>query len=91
MAGFESMDQMDMLHDGLEDGAAEGIDNAMGDGMDDGMGDGLGDEMDLDDSKPITEEDAWTVIAAHFQEKGLVSQQLESYDGFITSTLQVCH
>lgn len=89
MIGLEGIDQMELLH-GLEDGTGEGMDDGMGDGMDDGMGDGLDEEeMDLEDSKPITEEDAWTVIAAHFQEKGLVSQQLESYDGFITSTLQV--
>lgn len=37
----------------------------------------------------ITSEDAWTVISANFQEKGLVRQQLDSFDMFMTSTMQV--
>lgn len=41
------------------------------------------------DSEPITEEDAWTVVAAHFQERGLVGQQLDSFDNFMTTTMQV--
>ncbi len=42
------------------------------------------------DEDPITEEDAWTVISANFQEKGLVRQQLDSFDMFMTTTMQVC-
>lgn len=38
----------------------------------------------------ITEEDAWTVISAHFGERGLVGQQLDSFDYFMTTTMQVC-
>lgn len=38
---------------------------------------------------PITEEDAWTIISAHFQERGLVGQQLDSFDNFMTATMQV--
>lgn len=41
-----------------------------------------------DDSQSITPEDCWTVITSFFQEKGLVSQQLDSFDEFIESTIQ---
>lgn len=36
----------------------------------------------------ITSEDCWTVISVFFHEKGLVSQQLDSFDEFIESTIQ---
>ncbi|CDK29229.1 unnamed protein product [Kuraishia capsulata CBS 1993] len=36
----------------------------------------------------ITTEDCWTVISAFFEEKGLVSQQLESFDEFIETAIQ---
>ena len=47
--------------------------------------------QDLDgyDAGPISEEDAWTAISAHFQERGLVGQQLDSFDCFLTTTMQV--
>lgn len=44
---------------------------------------------DTKGSEPITEEDAWKVISAHFHERGLVSQQLDSFDVFMTNTMQV--
>lgn len=51
-----------------------------------------GDEMMLDpdslDSLPVTQEDAWAVISAYFEEKGLVRQQLDSFDEFIQNTMQ---
>ncbi|KAI5961800.1 RPB2 [Candida margitis] len=40
------------------------------------------------DSQSITPEDCWAVISSFFQEKGLVSQQLDSFDEFIESTIQ---
>ncbi|KAF4210229.1 hypothetical protein CNMCM8980_004545 [Aspergillus fumigatiaffinis] len=36
----------------------------------------------------ITSEDCWTVISSFFDTKGLVSQQLDSFDEFISSTMQ---
>lgn len=36
----------------------------------------------------ITAEDCWTVISSFFNEKGLVSQQLDSFDEFIETTIQ---
>ena len=36
----------------------------------------------------ITSEDCWTVISSFFEAKGLVSQQLDSFDEFISSTMQ---
>ena len=43
-----------------------------------------------DDKKEeeITQEDAWAVISAYFEEKGLVRQQLDSFDEFIQNTMQ---
>ncbi|KAK9814090.1 hypothetical protein WJX72_000515 [[Myrmecia] bisecta] len=36
----------------------------------------------------ITQEDAWAVISAFFEEKGLVRQQLDSFNEFINSNMQ---
>lgn len=41
-----------------------------------------------DDEDEITQEDAWAVISAYFEEKGLVRQQLDSFDEFIQNTMQ---
>jgi len=41
-----------------------------------------------DDENEITQEDAWAVISAYFEEKGLVRQQLDSFDEFIQNTMQ---
>ena len=40
------------------------------------------------DEEEITQEDAWAVISAYFEEKGLVRQQLDSFDEFIQNTMQ---
>ena len=50
---------------------------------------GLGDdvEMSLDDQE-ITQEDAWVVINAFFEKRGLVKQQLDSFDQFIVTSIQ---
>lgn len=37
---------------------------------------------------PIEGKDSWTVISAYFAEKGLVRQQLDSFNEFVTSTMQ---
>jgi DNA-directed RNA polymerase II subunit RPB2 len=49
--------------------------------------DAEGDYYDEDDSL-ITAEDCWTVITSFFDTKGLVSQQLDSYDEFTRNTIQ---
>ncbi|ELA46495.1 hypothetical protein VCUG_02039 [Vavraia culicis subsp. floridensis] len=36
----------------------------------------------------ITEEDCWTAISSHFDQYGLVRQQLDSFDEFIETTMQ---
>ncbi|CAL5387704.1 unnamed protein product [Camellia sinensis] len=41
-----------------------------------------------EDEDEITQEDAWAVISAYFEEKGLVRQQLDSFDEFIQNTMQ---
>lgn len=43
---------------------------------------------DDDEEDEITQEDAWAVISAYFEEKGLVRQQLDSFDEFIQNTMQ---
>lgn len=48
-------------------------------------------DIDPQDARDFEEEDSWTVIAAHFHERGLVGQQLDSFDNFMTSTMQVSH
>ncbi|RNJ53183.1 DNA-dependent RNA polymerase II [Verticillium nonalfalfae] len=49
-------------------------------------------EFDYDgyeeDDASITPEDCWTVISSFFDSKGLVSQQVDSFDEFTTSTVQ---
>lgn len=47
-----------------------------------------GDEEYDDEEEEITQEDAWAVISAYFEEKGLVRQQLDSFDEFIQNTMQ---
>ncbi|XP_013632372.1 PREDICTED: DNA-directed RNA polymerase II subunit 2-like [Brassica oleracea var. oleracea] len=41
-----------------------------------------------DEEEEITQEDAWAVISAYFEEKGLVRQQLDSFDEFIQNSMQ---
>ncbi|KAJ3281968.1 DNA-dependent RNA polymerase II [Borealophlyctis nickersoniae] len=40
------------------------------------------------DEEDITQEECWAVINQYFEEKGLVSQQLDSFDEFINNTMQ---
>jgi DNA-directed RNA polymerase II subunit RPB2 len=42
----------------------------------------------VDDPNEVTTEDCWVVISAFFKEKGLVSQQLDSFDEFIHTSIQ---
>ena len=47
-----------------------------------------GDDVLLDEAQEIDHEDAWSVIQSFFEEKGLVRQQLDSFDEFIMNTMQ---
>jgi DNA-directed RNA polymerase II subunit RPB2 len=50
-----------------------------------------GDEEDLgmeEEEEIITQEDCWSVISAFFRERGLVSQQLDSFNEFVQNTMQ---
>lgn len=40
------------------------------------------------EDEEITQEDCWTVISCFFAEKGLVRQQLDSFDEFVQNTMQ---
>ncbi|GAA5911410.1 hypothetical protein JCM6882_004993 [Rhodosporidiobolus microsporus] len=41
-----------------------------------------------DEAEIITQEDCWTVIAAYFADKTLVSQQIDSFNEFVNNTMQ---
>lgn len=41
-----------------------------------------------DEDTELTSEDSWAIISLFFNEKGLVSQQLDSFDEFIETTIQ---
>jgi DNA-directed RNA polymerase II subunit RPB2 len=43
---------------------------------------------DDEDNEDITQEDCWTVISSFFMEKGLVRQQLDSFDEFVQNSMQ---
>jgi hypothetical protein len=56
-------------------------------------GDTTGDEGEFGGGsmeEEIAQEDAWVVISAFFDEKGLVRQQLDSFDHFLEIGLQEC-
>jgi DNA-directed RNA polymerase II subunit RPB2 len=53
-----------------------------GDAFDDGP------EYLEQDQEEIQQEDAWAVIHSFFDEKGLVRQQLDSFDEFVSNTIQ---
>jgi DNA-directed RNA polymerase II subunit RPB2 len=45
-------------------------------------------DYDYQEEEEITQIDCWTVITSFFDEKGLVGQQIESFDEFIQNTIQ---
>lgn len=45
-------------------------------------------EDDEEELNEITQEDCWTVITSFFDQKGLVRQQLDSFDEFVQNTMQ---
>lgn len=81
--GYDDMED----YDGVADGGV-GVEGVEGVGEDEeydpDAGYGAGDMMDEDELDPleedISQEDAWVVISAYFSEKGLVRQQLDSFD-----------
>ena len=46
------------------------------------------DEEYDEDYEQITQEDCWTIISCFFDAKGLVRQQLDSFDEFVQNTMQ---
>jgi DNA-directed RNA polymerase II subunit RPB2 len=44
--------------------------------------------MEEDEYEEITQEDCWTIISSFFEQKGLVRQQLDSFDEFVQNTMQ---
>lgn len=46
------------------------------------------DDEAIEEYEEITQEDCWTVISSFFEQKGLVRQQLDSFDEFVQNTMQ---
>lgn len=69
---------------GNEDGTVDEKKNVYdADGLEDGEG-----FVEEEEAEPISQEDYWTVISAYFEGKGLVRQQLESFNEFVENTIQ---
>lgn len=49
---------------------------------------GAQDDEAFEEYEEITQEDCWTVISSFFEQKGLVRQQLDSFDEFVQNTMQ---
>lgn len=49
---------------------------------------GAPDDEAIEEYEEITQEDCWTVISSFFEQKGLVRQQLDSFDEFVQNTMQ---
>lgn len=77
----DEAEDVDMMEADGEEGAAEDEEDA-----DMAEEDYYGNYSDL----PVSQEDSWAVISAYFEEKGLVRQQLDSFDEFIQNTMQEC-
>ena len=45
-------------------------------------------EEEEEEDTDISAEDCWMVIQSFFESKGLVSQQLDSFDEFVSTTMQ---
>ena len=43
---------------------------------------------DIDLEEEITQEDVWVIIDDYFDRKGLVGQQIDSFDEFVKCTIQ---
>lgn len=81
--GYDDMDDYDgVAEGGVGVGGVEGVEED--EEYDPDAGYGAGEMMDEDELDPleedISQEDAWVVISAYFSEKGLVRQQLDSFD-----------
>eukprot|EP00878_Enallax_costatus_P003513 GHUV01003727.1.p1 GENE.GHUV01003727.1~~GHUV01003727.1.p1 ORF type:complete len:120 (+),score=29.08 GHUV01003727.1:350-709(+) len=49
---------------------------------------GAEEEMEVPEEENISQEEAWAVISSYFEDKGLVRQQLDSYNEFTSNTMQ---
>ncbi|SPO28990.1 probable DNA-dependent RNA polymerase II RPB140 (RPB2) [Ustilago trichophora] len=77
------------MKDTLDEGAID-VDDLDTAGYNDTYGAGKGAEYDDEDyySEEISQEDCWDVIRAFFEEKGLVRHQLDSFNEFMSNTIQ---
>eukprot|EP00218_Dolichomastix_sp_CCMP3274_P008286 CAMPEP_0170134834 /NCGR_PEP_ID=MMETSP0033_2-20121228/2144_1 /TAXON_ID=195969 /ORGANISM="Dolichomastix tenuilepis, Strain CCMP3274" /LENGTH=1218 /DNA_ID=CAMNT_0010370417 /DNA_START=42 /DNA_END=3698 /DNA_ORIENTATION=+ len=80
---------MDVGDAGEEDAlmADAGNDGVYGEGYEEGEQNGEGEEEE-EEEEEITADDSWVVISSYFEQKGLVRQQLDSFDEFMENTMQ---
>jgi hypothetical protein len=87
-SGAYSFEKNDVEYDYDPSSLAGG---ALGDPTSPGaMGEYASDDGDLldDDDGELLQEDLWTVISSFFEDKGLVTQQLESFNEFVENSMQ---
>jgi len=48
----------------------------------------MDDQAMYEDPQEIGQDDSWAVISAFFKDKGLVRQQLDSFNEFVNSSMQ---
>lgn len=86
------MDDFDDDEFGMGVGAASDMHDETTSATSGAGGDTTGDEGEFGSGldEEIAQEDAWVVISAFFDEKGLVRQQLDSFDHFLEIGLQEC-
>ena len=77
------------MKDTLDEDAID-VDDLGTDSYNETYGAGKGVEYEDGDeySEEITQEDCWDVIRAFFEEKGLVRHQLDSFNEFMSNTIQ---
>ena len=73
-------EEMDALHDNAQ--------TKMGGGGNEITMGNTPTQTEIDDRNQIGIADSWIVIGQYFREKGLVRQQIESYNEFINNTIQ---
>uniref|UniRef100_A0A7S2SDK5 DNA-directed RNA polymerase subunit beta n=1 Tax=Mucochytrium quahogii TaxID=96639 RepID=A0A7S2SDK5_9STRA len=69
-------------------GEVEGEEEEEDRGFDEDAGEGGDDDDDIEEDLNIDADQAWAVVTCYFDEKGLVRQQLDSFDEFINTSMQ---
>ena len=76
-------DDEDLLEEFSDSDDEDSLDDIFGPNTDGDEVDGVGQT----DDGYIAQEQSWAVISSYFREKGLVRQQIDSFDSFVNTTL----